>query len=449
MQSLLFFMSTSSVTGGVETWLDRICQFSTQRGFKPVVGLVRGQRYNRPERYKALHTQLQTVEVDGRGLDREGRVRALTRCIRQINPDIVMPMGIVDAYEATIRAKQRGQPVRLAVHAQGNLAPMLADLALYRDWIDHVVCPGQLTARVLIQWAGFASTRVTHIPNGADTPICQRKLRKPNDALRIGYIGRLTQNDKRAMDLVGLHQALEELNINYKLDIVGEGPCLSALEVAFRDAKPQVQLHGGLPHETIYREIFPKLDILVLLSSSEAFGIVLAEAMMHGVIPVTAKYLGFYAEQLVTDETTGLSFSIGDMAAAAAAINQLATVPELSQKLSAQAKEQAQRYSWKKSLDSWEQVFQKTMKAVPVIGSSLSEERDFASSGRLSQLGIPPSAVDWIRRLRRAVLGPSVPPGGEEWPLFLRTHTEEKLMEIQRVSKQLDISQSTYLRNFS
>ncbi|MFG0336074.1 MAG: glycosyltransferase family 4 protein, partial [Maioricimonas sp. JB049] len=368
MKRLLFFMHTGSPIGGVETWLDRACSYLSQRGFDPVVGLVRGQQFNDPDRYRQFHPNLKTVEVDGSGLDREGRVQALVRCIRSQRPDAVIPMGIVDANEAVIRCKLRGMPVRLVARAQGNLEPMLADLADYRDWIDLAVCPGRLTQQVLVHWAQLPEQRVRHIPNGADRPARRRTPRRPETPLRIGYVGRLTNPDKRCLDLIDLQQQLHERSVLCRIEVVGDGPGREELQEACREGGPAVTFYGALPHQTIYEQIFPELDVLVLLSASEAFGIVLVEAMMHGVVPVSSRYVGFYAERLVQDEQTGLSFPVGDMAAAAEAFGRLADHPGLLERLSAQAEEHGSRYTWERSLSQWEDALLEVTEAPPVTG---------------------------------------------------------------------------------
>ncbi|MFM6003848.1 MAG: hypothetical protein ACKPA7_10110, partial [Sphaerospermopsis kisseleviana] len=98
-------MRTSSIIGGVETWLDKFNQFFDKNGFTVYVGLVKGSKFNSPEAYKKSHPELRTIEVNGIGLNREGRIRVLCRCINIIKPNIVIPLGIADANEAVIRCK--------------------------------------------------------------------------------------------------------------------------------------------------------------------------------------------------------------------------------------------------------------------------------------------------------------------------------------------------------
>jgi glycosyltransferase involved in cell wall biosynthesis len=438
MPRLLCFMHTTSPIGGVETWLDRANEHLSRNGFEVIVGLVRGQKFNQPERYRQFHPQLDTVEVDGRGMAREGRVRALARCIRNLKPDIVLPLGIVDANEATVRRKQAGDAVRLLGRAQGNLEPMLADLRSYRDWMDRVICPGRLTRNVLVEWAGFEPGRVLNISNGADEPVVARGTRLPGGPLRIGYVGRLSQMDKRALDLIPLCQELSRLQVDFELDVVGDGPCREQLHGALAGWGSRVRMHGATPHEEIYRRVYPALDALVMTSASEAFGIVLVEALMHGVVPVSSRYDGFFSEGLVLEERTGLSFEIGDMAAAAAALHRLYRNPELLAALSQAAQPHGREYTWQKSLLRWQAALDQLVLEPVLRASALPSLSGARDSGRLERWGLPAAATDLLRRVRRAALGPAVSPGGEEWPLFHRSHSPELLAEIGRAIATLE-----------
>lgn len=431
---ILFFMHTTSTVGGVETWLDRACDSFSKAGFAPTVGLVRGLKFNQPQHYKERHPDLDTIEVDGRGLNREGRVRALMRAIGKAKPRIVIPLGIVDANEAAIRGKQRGLDVRLVHHAQGNLAPMLADLRHYRDWIDQIVCPGRLTQQVLIHWASFPEARVRHVPNGADEPLTKPAPKNPAGTLNIGYIGRLSQHDKRALDLAGFHEELEQLKVDYHLDIVGDGSV--GPELKKRISSPRVTFHGALPHDEVYRKIYPRLDVLVLFSDSEAFGIVLAEAMMHGVVPVTSEYKGFHAEQLVIPGQTGLSFPVGDTVTAGQQVAQLASHREQLAALAQAGIEHARQYTWERSLTAWTRAMERIASREPIVGDQYPTYPGESDQGARSALAA--DLLDAARRGRRALFGSPVPPGGEEWPLYCRKHDQHVLDAATAALSQYD-----------
>jgi glycosyltransferase involved in cell wall biosynthesis len=434
---ILFFTTTSSPVGGVETWLDRVCGYLGLHGFDPIVGLARGLMFNIPERFRQYHPDLNSVEIDGRGLNREGRIRALMRCIRRVRPDIVLPLSVVDANDAVMRCKLNGADVKLVVHAQGNLPPMLADLSDYRDGIDMVICPGRLTRHFLVEYASFDPGRVRHVPNGADPPVCPKE---PNDdgPIRLGYIGRFTQADKRALDLFSFFGKFSQTSVPFTLTIVGDGPARVELETAF-DGATNVNFVGPLPHADVYQRIFPRLDALLLFSASEAFGIVLAEAMMHGVIPVTSRYVGYHAERLVVHGHTGLSFEVGDIDDAVKQVERLWRDPEIRIRLSQRGYEQAiANYTWQQSLSHWHQILEEVTRLSPQRSAPPNRTVDKSRQSRLAAFGTPPALIDRLQRARRFILGPAVPPGGEEWPLFHRTHTVARLNEIAAACRRLD-----------
>ena len=389
----------------------------------PIVGLARGQQYNLPKRFQQFHPSLNTLEVDGRGLNSEGRVRELMRCIRKVKPSIVLPMSLVEANDAVVRCKQAGDDLRLVVHAQGNLPEMLADLQHYQPVIDHVVCPGRLTRRFLNQCASFEEARVSHIPNGADEPTNAR-VKDSRRILRIGYVGRFTQADKRVLDLVGLCEELEKRQVAFQMVVIGGGPAHADLQAGLSRFSG-VTISGPVSHDSLYRDVFPALDALVLCSSSEAFGIILAEAMMNRVVPVTAEYTGFHSERLVIHGQTGLSFAVGDMSHAADHFKSLADSPQLVAELAEKCQRHVmQSYTWSMSLRRWHtrlhEISERPARRVPHDFSTLKS----SDRGRLDSLHLPPTLIHWVRRLRRSVMGCSVPPGGEEWPLF-SNHCDE------------------------
>ena len=382
-----------------------------------------------PQKFRAFHPELETIEIDGRGLTSEGRIRALTRCLRKVKPVIALPMSLVEANQAVSRCKVSGQDVRLMIHAQGNLPPMLADLRYFHPVIDHVVCPGRLTQAVLQSWAGFSAGRLSHIPNGA---ACAQHKHRDNRSgpLRLGFVGRFSQLDKRVLDMIGLVRQLKEKNVPFSLRIVGQGGEESTLRSALEEY-PEVTFCGAMSQDMLYRDFYPLIDVLVLFSASEAFGIVLAEAMMNGVVPVTSQFIGFFAEKLVIEEGTGLSFPVGDVEQAANQIRRLYVNPELRMRLSEQGRQHAEsNYRWDSSLKRWEECFRRVVDLTPLRADGTTESQWPDSPGRLDRLGVPAAVTDVFRRIRRKLIGPAVPGGGTEWPLHNIHYSSADLAEV-------------------
>ena len=437
---ILFLIPAAAGIGGVETWLDHIVPYLSARGWDPLVALARGLKYNLPDPYRELHPHLPTVEIDGRGFDREGRIRTVVRCLRKTKPGIVVPLGLCDAYDAYFRCRAQGnREARLVLRNQGLLGPLLAQVQDYGPYADLVVSDSRLVTRFAIEHVGLPKDRVRHLPNGADPPTGDRSSTH-SDQLRLGYVGRFSQGDKRILDLADLCEELLRRNVRCTVDVVGDGPADRDLRGRLETDRfrSMVQFYGRLQPNEVFKRIYPRLDVLLLFSSSESFGIVLVEAMMHGVVPVTSQYLGFHTERLIRDEETGLSFPVGDMSAAADAVERLVNDRHLLSRLAAAGQAEVNgAYTWDRRLAAWHAVLESVLALAPITRFPNSTNQRLRS-GRLDRLGVPPTVVDLVRRLRRRLSGPSVPAGGEEWPLFHRDYREVQLQALSDCVRRLE-----------
>ncbi len=434
-RTVLICKSTTSIAGGVQTWLQQLSAGLDRRRWRPIVALLRGGAANDAVAYRAAYPELETVEIDGRGLDAAARVRAVERCIRKVRPDIFVPLTAVDAHYAACAAKRSGILPRYLMTIRGNVAAQIADAADAFPFVDLAVCPGRLTCE-LLAWSGLPQELIQHVPNGAALPLMSSPARPPGAPLRIGYVGRLSRGDKRVTDLIPLSQHLRDSGVPHQLTVVGEGPAGADLRAALGGA---AEFRGRMTAQEIYREIYPHLDVLLLFSASEAFGIAAIEAMLHGVVPVSSRYLGHAAEGFLQHGRTAQLFDIGDAAEAAAQVATLAADPVLLQRLSAQARETAGRYSWPACVEGWTAALDRCMELPRRCGEAQEVFRP-VSRGRLEALGLPAAVVDAARQLRYSLLGvPEGMRGGEEWPWISRRHAPERLSAIETAACNLDV----------
>lgn len=143
---------------------------------------------------------------------------------------------------------------------------------------EVVVVPSPSVAEVAQSWSWIDRSKIVVIPNAidpADYP-CSRTLRM--DDIHIGFLGRLDPI-KRVPLLV---EALSKLESNFRLDLFGEGEDRPRIEAATRKhlVTDRVTLHGAVGRPQAALE---QMDLLVLPSQAEGFGLVLIEAMAAGV----------------------------------------------------------------------------------------------------------------------------------------------------------------------
>ena len=423
---------SSSRTGGVETWTDMACAHLPRHGFEPIVALTDGVGRHDAGAYESLHPDLNTVRLDGCGRNRAGRVAEIRRVIGATRPAAVIPLGVYDAFEAVAglkaeagRTARRGAAPRLIARPQGNIAGLYADLFDYAPFVDLAVCPGRLAYEMLTGLGGLPGDRARHIPNGVEPALRITEPSPPDRPLRIGFVGRLSASDKRPQDLIPLADELRRTGVPHRLQIVGDGPLRGRLADAFA-GDPQVSLLGAIPRRELYETVYPNLDVLFLASASESFGIVLVEAMRHGVVPVCSEYRGFFTERIVEPGRSGLSFPVGDLTAAAAAIRSLDADRERLSSLSSAAIAAAARFDWSRCFADWAEELRSTLAQRP---------RSADISPRPTE---PPRPTSLRTRLGRRLARFRHPDSEGGWPLFTRNRPPEQLAAIEAEMQRID-----------
>jgi glycosyltransferase involved in cell wall biosynthesis len=366
------------------------------------------------------------------------RVREVMRSIRRLRPDYYVPLTVIDAHDAICELKRAGERrIRYVLTVHGNLPQQIADARIYQPFADVSINPGLLTCR-LIEWTGMPKDRIFHAPNGIDARAIRAK-QESWDVLRLAYVGRLTDEDKRVMDLVGVVEALESSGVPYHLDIVGSGPCEERLRNAIN--VPAVTFHGFIESDRLHREYFPTWDLLLMFSQSEAFGLSLIEAMIHGVVPVSSRFVGSGAEGFLIEGQTARLFPIGDSAECARIVGQLdqdrAGLAEMSVRAFNYV---SQTYSWKRCVDEWETALVKSDEfAARSVPKDAARPLDEGNSLASRFPWLPPVCSDMFYSAKRRFLGiPEIMKHGEEWPLHTGRWNSTALAEIQALTVKMD-----------
>lgn len=405
MPRLFICTPTAALHGGVERILESLAIHLPFRGFDVLFGLARGARFHDPDRFREAYPAVRGVDIDGRSGSIYGRQRALRRAIMEAQPDLVLIARMFDAYPVCSELKLRGSSLRLAVTVQAYEPNYMVDLARYAEFVDVCVASGELVAAAIRHFTPLPSELVRSVPGGISPP---RRIRSAHDGpLRIGYVGRLVQQQKRILDLPLLAAELERRAIPFTLTIAGAGEAAEPL----RAALPRARFLGWSSTDELYEQVYPELDVFVHFAEWEGITIAPREAMAHGVIPVVSRFTGLLAEGQFLNEENALTFPVGDMAAAADRIERLHHDRILLERLSRAARiSQTGPRSESGAIDAWESAFRSALGREPRIASTLpAAPRD---TGLLTRLRVPAPLAEIVRRLRPRQ---DVEPGGE-WP---------------------------------
>ena len=162
-------------------------------------------------------------------------------------------------------------------------------------------------------------------PCGVDAPeLLQRDYAERGAPLRLTYAGRLAEVQKRIMDLVKLARSLAELNVDFELRIIGDGPEEEDLKKSIMMLDPSIRdriIFAGSFSPDKMRAQWHNSDVVVLVSEYEGTSISMMEGMAHGCVPVVTDVSG--TGDLITDGVNGYLVRVGDMEGMAQRIKDL------------------------------------------------------------------------------------------------------------------------------
>ena len=217
-------------------------------------------------------------------------------------------------------------------------------VAVYGEWPDqppHVVpsfSPSYRDADWQAETASVAG-RLARL-RGLD------RLGRPVALLSVGGLDQ-NKNQRVAIRAV---QALAAMNVDARLDILGDGPERAALarlidELGLRD---RVVLHGSTSQAEV-RRWYRDADFVIQPTRSEGFGKVPIEAFFHGVIPIMSDVNLHPQFAGSGDDARGRCFPTEDHVACAEQVADLASRPAEMMRMIANGRTYARRYT----LEAW------------------------------------------------------------------------------------------------
>jgi len=301
--------------GGVSTWLERITQTLPAYGWR-VTTVTHALDEQHLADWADKHPGINLQPIFGRFVRLNQISSALENYLDREKPDVVIINGSYWMIPTIQRRKQRGDAIRVigVCHADEN--GYYNPLFFYRDNLDHIIGVSQTCYAKLLA-LGCPPARTSFLPYGVP---CLKQLppRTYEGPLRLAYVGRLVQSQKRILDFVPLISELNARQVNYRLDFYGAGAEENTLreQVERIDHNRRVFFHGWIPADQVARTVWHQADVFLLASAYEGLSISMLEAMGHGVVPVVSRVESGVA-QVIHDGENGYTFEVGDMATCA------------------------------------------------------------------------------------------------------------------------------------
>lgn len=171
------------------------------------------------------------------------------------------------------------------IHAFINDSKNIIELPIVEKLDRRVVINSKTLQDLKDQYESYGfdenvKERIILIENCISIPMVKRKVDN-RSKLKILYVGRGTY--EKRINLIGKFAYICHItNINIELALVGD--VMNSMDEKYRS---YCYFFGEITDEIKLSEIYADHDVLLLLSTSEGFPLVIMEAMAHGVVPIS------------------------------------------------------------------------------------------------------------------------------------------------------------------
>lgn len=290
------------------------------------------------------------------------------RALRRFRADVVLTLKDKDLRLTGVAARMLHIPV---VVCHGTDRP-LKDKPHYRFFFarvatDHIAV-SEAVRQTLRTSAPWLKREITVIYNGVDVADIDAAppadLPVPADSVAVGFVGHFEMR-KGILDFAAAWRLAAGQAPNAHAIIVGAG----RREPEFRAALENTPRVHWLGFRSDVASVMKSLDVFVLPSRFEGFGLVLAEAMAAGVACVA--YDSSNMPEIITNGMDGVLVPLGDTAALAAAIARLCQDTGERTRLGAGARATAiERFSAERMIADYEaELLRITQGGVPALFS--------------------------------------------------------------------------------
>lgn len=294
------------VAGGPVVWLMRFPEILRNHGINVRIRLM---TWDDPEKGVVLqHLQQLGFEVTCQQFsDTDSNIHWHLQNLKDSPPDIFVPSLVTPAFFAARWAREAGIPTVGVLHSDDPFYRAIQQEFIFGEpdyAMSAVVCVSEELRRQVSDQVPARTTPV-RIPYGVPTP--DGTANKIPGRLRIGFVGRLAEEQKRISEVTqAFCRVTSELN-GVEAIIYGDGPDKqNVIDIlANADESSRVTIAGSIPSEQIQQRLIEECDTVVLLSDYEGLPISLLEAMACGLVPVCLNIRSGIPE-LIDNGITGL-----------------------------------------------------------------------------------------------------------------------------------------------
>ena len=284
--------------------------------------------------------------------------KRLSEHLQIIKPDVIV-CTTANNVDINILARLKGD-IPLVVESHSIRQQTLGKKGFCNRYSDYMYRKGLSKAQVIVALTecDAAEWRKVHpcvkvIPNivhlnGGEVSTLKNK--------RVIWVGRFDYQ-KRPLEMIKIWQKVYPMNLDWHLDIYGEGEMKNELENEVVSLNMNIHIHQ--PTSRIFNA-YRESSILVSTSLFEPFGLVIPEAMSCG-LPVVSFDCPYGPADIITDGVDGFLIKNRDIHAFADKVCQLIEDEDLRRRMGRNGIVSSQRYRADAIMPKWVDLFQKVL----------------------------------------------------------------------------------------
>lgn len=308
--------------GGIEAWTKSICTELLLSGRKNIHIISDSGEYDIPDILVEKVTKL-PIEHDEMFAP-QNMVNIIRYLMRQMPCVVITGQFYMTLLSACLVKQHFPEQIHIISVIHFGKEDLYRQYASVNSYVDQFIGVSKDITEGLQKY-GVQSDKLDHMtcPVKCDKVLEKIYTAEGKEPIRLGFAGRVNAKQKR-MDLVpALVSKLNMLNVNYYLEIAGEGDYSDKLRefVESNELEDRVKLVGRLDRAAV-PEFWKNKDVCLSLSDYEGRSISIMEAMANGAVPVVTETSGVHED--IIDGKNGYIVALGDVDAMAERIDFLA-----------------------------------------------------------------------------------------------------------------------------
>jgi glycosyltransferase involved in cell wall biosynthesis len=326
----VFLLANGMTNGGVTTWAMTTCRRLTHKGKKALI--LAHEPDNTESQFVSQKSdnilQYKRIGNAGTRIPSQTELIQFAKFYSSLGGGTFFPNWSWGTWGSMAQLLSKGKHgIRIIGVAHADESHYYELMAHYEPIISKFITVSREIERQLRQSIPWRNSDIYHLPYPVTQEMQEPEVNSNKILLRIAYVGRIQQWQKRILDLKDFAHHLASKKGNYCIEVAGDGSHLNELREYFkshRQTNVEIIFYGLIGSEEV-QKLWRRADASISFSDFEGLSISMIEGMAAGCIPVVTDVSGVH--ETVKHGINGFIHRVGDVKAMATSMEDLLLNP--------------------------------------------------------------------------------------------------------------------------